>query len=89
MLHRETYSLDEEICNILKEIPQNGFVDVSHWADKAIFYILSVYCLQLLPEAILHQTAKQGLLARIRFARANSIFIFAACFGRPRYRAFQ
>lgn len=32
---------------------------------------------------------REGLSARIRFARANSIFSFAICFRRPRYRVFR
>lgn len=32
---------------------------------------------------------REGLSARIRFARANSIFSFAVCFRRPRYRVFR
>ena len=31
----------------------------------------------------------EGLSARIRFARTNSIFNFAVCFRRPRYRVFR
>lgn len=38
----------------------------------------------------LNQTASlEGLSARIRFARANSIFSLAVCFRRPRYRVFR
>ena len=39
----------------------------------------SVFHLQGKP----NQTARQGLSARIRFAGANIIFSFAACFRRP------
>jgi hypothetical protein len=35
------------------------------------------------------QAAREGLSARIRFANANRIFIFAACFRRPQYRVFR
>ena len=69
--------------------PHNGPIFVSHSADEALFWNWSVLGGQLLLEATLHQTARQGLSARIRFARANSIFIFAVCFGRPRYRVFR
>ena len=36
-----------------------------------------------------NQTARQGLSARTRFAKANSIFSFAVCFRRHRYRVFR
>ena len=35
-------------------------------------------------EAKLNQAARQGLSARIKFARANIIFSFAICFRSPR-----
>ena len=37
----------------------------------------------------LTQAARQGLTARIRFARANMILNLAFCFSRPRYRVFR
>ena len=36
-----------------------------------------------------NQTARRGLSAKIKFAKANIIFSLAVCFCRPRYRVFR
>ena len=39
---------------------------------------------KLCSQGALNQAAKQGLSAKIRFAKANMKFIFEVCFSRPR-----
>ncbi len=55
----------------LKSAAQNNRV-------KAVYSIA-----QFRSHGALNQAAKQGLSAKIRFAKANMIFIFEVCFSGP------
>lgn len=76
------YNMPCSMHRLFKATPHNAVVICGKNNITNAAYIIAKFRSQ----GVLNQAVRQGLSAKIRFAKANMILNFAACFSKPRYR---